>query len=108
MIRFSALAILLVAELAHANSFDWAGKVEADAADVESEDPRKRQEAVNALSGDEITLAAPYLMKVIEKDGDAGIRQQAARALGAGQAEVAIPVMKTWLNGFDKKEAAVA
>ena len=108
MTRFPALALLLSAGLAHANSFDWAGKVDADAADIESEDATKRQASLNALAGDEITLAAPYLMKVVEHDTDANLRQQAARALGAGGAEVVVPVMKNWLNGFDKKDATVA
>nr|HEX4313286.1 HEAT repeat domain-containing protein [Kofleriaceae bacterium] len=91
-----------------AHAFDWAGKVEVDAADLDSDDPKKRLDAVAQLGADDPALAAPYLMKVIDKDADASVREAAARALGAGGSEAAVPSMIQWLNNPDKKEAATA
>src|SRR5437763_752373 len=90
MIRFSALAILLVAELAHANSFDWAGKVEDDKPDV-------KRETIDQLEqlGDRravIPLVARF------GDSQLEIRKSAVRAVGRLGDPSAIPALIRLLN----------
>jgi HEAT repeat protein len=104
-----ALALAAIAGVPHrAHAFDWAGKVDADAADLSSDEPKKRLEAVAQLGADDIALATPYLISVVEHDADGGVREAAARALGAGGAEAVVPAMIQWLNSPDKKQAATA
>jgi HEAT repeat protein len=76
--------------------FDWAGHVEVDAEGLQSDDPAKRAEAVNALAEYDIELTQAHLMKALD-DPDERVRLQAARALGKGGALAAVPAMIDWL-----------
>jgi HEAT repeat protein len=90
-----------------AAAFDWAGLVALEAEGLQSDDPKKRLEAVALLADSDIHLAQPYLMKALT-DPDQGVQHQAAKALGAGGAVAAIPVLVGWLNDVDPKTKAVA
>jgi len=92
--------------VAHAG-FDWQGAVDADAEGLQSDDPKKRLEAISYLATRDINLAQPYLMKALEDD-DLTVRHQAAKALGVGGAMAAVPVMIEWLADVDAKTKAVA
>src|SRR5262245_55459864 len=81
----------MAATVAHAG-FDWQGAVDADAEGLQSDDPKKRLEAISYLSTRDIHLAQPYLLKALEDD-DQTVRHQAAKALGVGGAMVAVSVM---------------
>ncbi len=87
--------------------FDWQGAVDADAEGLESDDPKKRLEAISYLGTRDIHLAQPYLMKALRDDDDS-VRHQAAKALGLGGAQAAVPVMIEWLADIDAKTKAVA
>jgi HEAT repeat protein len=111
MLRLRAVCVgigLVLMASGGARAFDWAGKVDADATDLKSDDPKKRLEAVAQLGADDMTLAAPFLLNVIEQDAAPEVREAAARALGAGGAEAAVPLMILWLNGTNKQQAATA
>jgi HEAT repeat protein len=104
-----ALALLGVqpaARVAHAG-FDWQGAVDADAEGLQSDDPKKRLEAISYLRTRDIHLAQPYLMKALNDD-DLSVRHEAAKALGAGGASAAVPAMIDWLADIDAKTRAVA
>jgi HEAT repeat protein len=99
--------LLLGGTAARADHFNWAGQVELDAEGLQSDDPKKRLDAVALLGMDDIHLAQPYLMKALSDD-DLGVRHQAAKALGAGGATAAVPQMIEWLSDVDAKTRAVA
>ncbi|NVB80453.1 MAG: hypothetical protein HOV81_18820 [Kofleriaceae bacterium] len=102
--------LLLGAGPAHAVPgpfFDWQGAVDVDAEGLQSDDPKKRLEAVGFLSQRDVNLAQGYLLKAL-KDDDISVRHQAAKALGAGGAQAAVPIMIDWLNDVDAKTKAVA
>jgi HEAT repeat protein len=99
--------LLLLGGTAHADHFNWAGQVELDAEGLQSDDPKKRLDAVALLGMDDIHLAQPFLMKALSDD-DLGVRHQAAKALGAGGATAAVPQMIEWLSDVDAKTRAVA
>lgn len=99
--------LLLLGGSARADHFNWAGQVELDAEGMQSDDPKKRLDAVALLGMDDIHLAQPYLMKALSDD-DLGVRHQAAKALGAGGATIAVPQMIEWLSDVDAKTRAVA
>jgi HEAT repeat protein len=102
-----ALALLLFgAAPAHAG-FDWQGAVEVDAEGLQSDDPKKRLDAIAYLGMRDIHLAQPYLMRALADD-DISVRHQAAKALGAGGAVAAVPTMIEWLADTDPKTRAVA
>ena len=99
--------LLLLGGTARADHFNWAGQVDLDAEGLQSDDPKKRLDAVALLGMDDIHLAQPFLMKALS-DEDLGVRHQAAKALGAGGATIAVPVMIEWLSDVDAKTRAVA
>jgi HEAT repeat protein len=99
--------LLLGGSTARADHFNWAGQVVLDAEGLQSDDPKKRLDAVALLGMDDIHLAQPYLMKALSDD-DLGVRHQAAKALGAGGATIAVPQMIEWLGDVDAKTRAVA
>lgn len=105
-----ALAVLLLGaapvRVAHAG-FDWQGAVDADAEGLDSDDPKKRLEAISYLATRDIHLAQPYLMKALA-DEDVSVRHQAAKALGVGGARAAVPLMIEWLADIDAKTKQVA
>ena len=103
----AALLLALVGAHPAAAGFNWSGQVEADAADLSSDDPKKRLDAVSLLALDDIHLAQPFLMKALA-DEDPSVRQQAAKALGAGGAVAAVPRMIEWLSDQDTKTRVVA
>lgn len=108
MIRLRlALGLLLLGAAPVYAGFDWQGAVEADAEGLESDDPKKRLEAISYLSTRDIHLAQPYLMRAL-KDDDLSVRHQAAKALGAGGALAAVPIMIDWLSDIDAKTRQVA
>lgn len=88
-------------------TFDWAGRVELDAAGLQSDDPAKRLEAVIELAKYDVALSATHLMRALRDDDDK-VRLAAARALGQGGALVAVPVMIEWLGDPDPKTRAAA
>jgi HEAT repeat protein len=102
-----ALALLLFgASPAHAG-FDWQGAVDVDAEGLQSDDAKKRLDAIAYLGMRDIHLAQPYLMRALA-DEDLSVRHQAAKALGAGGAVVAVQAMIEWLADTDPKTRAVA
>ncbi len=92
---------------ASAWSFTWAGQVELDAEGLQSSDPAKRVEAVDALADRDIALTQGHLLKAVE-DPDERVRLQAARALGKGGALAAVPVMIEWLASIKQEVRSVA
>lgn len=99
--------LLLLGGTARADHFNWAGQVDLDAEGLQSDDPKKRLDAVALLGMDDIHLAQSFLMKALS-DEDLGVRHQAAKALGAGGATIAVPTMIEWLSDVDAKTRAVA
>lgn len=112
MKRFAGLAValgLLVSapRAAGAWTFDWAGHVEVDAENLQSDDPAKRLEAVIELAKYDVALTQPHLMKALADD-DEKVRHQAAKALGQGGALAAVPIMIEWLGDQSPQTKAVA
>jgi HEAT repeat protein len=105
-LRLVLALLLLAAEPAHAG-FDWQGAVDVDAEGLQSDDPKKRLEAISYLRTRDVHLAQPYLMKALA-DEDLSVRHEAAKALGAGGAVAALPVLIDWLADIDAKTRAVA
>ncbi|MCX5742920.1 MAG: HEAT repeat domain-containing protein, partial [Proteobacteria bacterium] len=83
-------------------SFDWVGAVEVDAEGLASDLPKTRLDAVTALLGHDISLTKPYLLRAIVDD-DPGVRQAAAKGLGAGGAVEAVPILGDWLSDIEPK-----
>jgi HEAT repeat protein len=106
MLRVALGLLLFAAAPAHAG-FDWQGAVDADAEGLQSDNPKTRLDAVAYLSQRDIHLAQKYLIKALS-DEDVSVRHQAAKALGAGGAVAAVPIMIEWLNDVDAKTKAVA
>lgn len=102
-----ALGLLLFAAAPARAGFDWQGAVDADAEGLQSDNPKTRLDAVAYLSQRDIHLAQKYLIKALS-DEDVSVRHQAAKALGAGGAVAAVPIMIEWLNDVDAKTKAVA
>jgi HEAT repeat protein len=102
-----ALALLLLGTAPARAGFDWQGAVEVDAEGLQSDDPKKRLDAIAYLGMRDIHLAQPYLMRALADD-DISVRHQAAKALGAGRAVAAVPTMIEWLADTDPKTRAVA
>jgi HEAT repeat protein len=102
-----ALALLLLGAGPARAGFDWQGAVEVDAEGLQSDDQKKRLDAIAYLGMRDIHLAQPYLMRALGDD-DLGVRHQAAKALGAGGAVVAVQPMIEWLADTDPKTRAVA
>ncbi len=92
---------------AHAWTFDWAGHVEVDAENLQSDDPSKRLEAVIELAKYDVALTQPHLLKALADD-DEKVRHQAAKALGQGGAVAAVPIMIEWLGDQSAQTKAVA
>ena len=90
-----ALGLALSARPALA-SFDWVGAVEIDAADLDNEDVRKREEAVGKLAAYDASLTAPHLMKALN-DPEPRVRLEAARVLGRGGVAEVVKPMVEWL-----------
>lgn len=102
-----ALGLLLLAAGPVHAGFDWQGAVDADAEGLQSDNPKTRLDAVAYLSQRDVHLAQKYLIKALT-DEDISVRHQAAKALGAGGAKAAVPIMVDWLNDIDAKTKAVA
>ncbi len=102
-----ALALLLLGAGPARAGFDWQGAVEVDAEGLQSDDPKKRLDAIAYLGMRDIHLAQPYLLHALSDD-DPSVRHQAAKALGAGGARAAVPPMIEWLADTDPKTRAVA
>jgi HEAT repeat protein len=102
-----ALAVLLLGAAPASAGFDWQGAVDADAEGLQSDDPKKRLDAIAYLGMRDIHLAQPYLLRALTDD-DLSVRHQAAKALGAGGATVAVGPMIEWLADTDPKTRAVA
>jgi HEAT repeat protein len=101
------LGLLLLGTTVHADTFNWEGKVEVDAIDLQSDDPKKRVDAVRLLAMDDIHLSQPFLMKALTDD-DLSVRHEAAKALGIGGAAVAVAPMIEWLADADPRTRATA
>jgi cellulose synthase operon protein C len=95
-----ALGLLIVspwAAPAHAGfNFDWMGKVELDAADLTSDDDKKRLAAIQSLAQYDSALTAPYLLPAL-RDPQRPVRLEAARVLGRGAVADVVPTMVEWL-----------
>ncbi|MFT3699718.1 MAG: HEAT repeat domain-containing protein [Kofleriaceae bacterium] len=108
MIRLRAvLGLLLLTGPAHADRFNWEGQVEVDAADLTSQDAKKRVDAVRLLAQDDISLSQRFLIKALA-DQDFTVRTEAAKALGLGQSQLAAGPMIEWLGDTDPRIRAVA
>ncbi len=105
-LRLTLALLLLGAAPAHAG-FDWQGAVDVDAEGLQSDDPKKRLDAIAYLGMRDIHLAQKYLMRALS-DEDMSVRHQAAKALGAGGAVAAVQPMIEWLADTDPKTRAVA
>ncbi|HTJ46126.1 MAG TPA: HEAT repeat domain-containing protein [Kofleriaceae bacterium] len=90
-------ALLLQSAPARAWSFDWIGRVEVDAENLQSDDPKERLDAVTALANYDVAYTAPYLLKALDDD-DASVRLEAGRVLGRGGARAAAPRITEWLG----------
>ena len=100
-------AVAALAIPAHASRFDWAGKVELDAAGLRSDDAKRRISAVHLLALDDIQLSEPFLLQALT-DSDRSIRLEAGKALGAGRSNAAVPALIDWLADPDARTRAVA
>src|SRR5258708_6103955 len=69
-----AVVIALGAPHAHADKFNWEGQVEVDAADLQSDDAKKRGD----IGGAEATSALTRSLG----DADPAVRQRAVKSLG--------------------------
>ncbi len=92
---------------AAAQVFDWAGKIELDAAGLESTDPKTRHDAVAKLGRYAIEWTKPYLLDALE-DKDIEVRSAAGRLLGKGKVEEALPVVVKWLTEADSRTKQTA
>lgn len=92
---------------AHADSFDWAGKVERDAHGLRSDDPKRRLDAVHLLAMDNIALSQRFLLQALTDD-DRSVRLEAGKALGMGGAEAAVPAFIEWLADTDPRTRTIA
>lgn len=101
------LALLLLGTSPARAGFDWQGAVDVDAEGLQSDDAKKRLDAIAYLGMRDIHLAQAYLMRALGDD-DINVRHQAAKALGAGGATVAVQPMVEWLADTDPKTRAVA
>ena len=88
-------------------TFDWAGRVEVDAEGLNNADGQKRLEAVTSLGTYDIALTEKHLMRALE-DPEAKVREAAAKALGQGQSQKAVPRLVEWLSSHDPKTQQVA
>jgi HEAT repeat protein len=102
-----ATALLLLGAAPARAGFDWQGAVDVDAEGLQSDDAKKRLDAIAYLGMRDIHLAQPYLMRALTDD-DLSVRHQAAKALGAGGALAAVQPMVEWLADTDPKTRAVA
>ena len=105
--RRALFCMLLLGGTARADHFNWAGQVDLDAEGLQSDDAKRRLDAVALLGMDDIHLAQPHLMKALT-DEDIHVRHQAAKALGSGGATAAVPLMIEWLSDVDATTRAVA
>lgn len=102
-----ALALVLLGAAPARAGFDWQGAVELDAEGLQSDDEKKRLDAIAYLGMRDIHLAQKYLLQAL-RDPDQRVRHQAAKALGAGGATAAVPTMIEWLADSDPVTRAVA
>ncbi len=102
-----ALGLVASSPRAHAWTFDWAGHVEVDAENLQSDDAAKRLEAVIELAKYDVALTQPHLIKALSDD-DEKVRHQAAKALGQGGSLAAVPIMIEWLGDQSPQTKAVA
>lgn len=81
-------------------SFDWSGRIEADARGLASDDAEQRVTAVNALRAYDASLTRRLLLPMLDDDDDE-VRRAAARALGAAGVVEAVPSLVPWLGDPD-------
>lgn len=101
------LFVAAIVVVAPAWNFDWAGHVEVDAEGLQSDDPAKRHDAVGDLGKYDISLTEKHLMQALA-DPDEKVRIAAAKALGSGGSQAAVPTMIEWLTDVDPKIQQVA
>ncbi len=101
------LALALDTTPAQAWSFDWAGHVEVDAADLQSKDREKRLQAVTQLGKYDAALTEKHLVVALDDD-DEKVQLQAAKILGEVRAAAAVPVLVGWLSEPDTKKKLAA
>lgn len=102
-----ALALVLLGAAPARAGFDWQGAVDLDAEGLQSDDEKKRLDAIAYLGMRDIHLAQKYLLRAL-RDPDQRVRHQAAKALGAGGATAAVQPMIEWLADSDPLTRAVA
>lgn len=98
---------LLPASPAAAWSFDWIARIELDAEGLTAENPSVRVAAVQALAGYDINLTERYLLGALN-DAALEVRLDAARALGRGRSQRAVPALIEWLGDIEPKTRIAA
>lgn len=98
----STLAITAVLGAEAAAAFDWIGLVELEAEGLRSDNAATRDRAVQQLSQYDIHLTESYLLTALE-DPALEVRLDAARALGVGRSERAVPTLIEWLGDAETK-----
>jgi cellulose synthase operon protein C len=88
-------------------SFDWIGHVELDAEGLTAENPSVRVAAVQALAAYDINLTERYLLGALT-DAALEVRLDAARALGRGRSQRAVPTLIEWLGDIEPKTRVAA
>ncbi|MCE9573196.1 MAG: HEAT repeat domain-containing protein, partial [Deltaproteobacteria bacterium] len=105
----AALAALLLTQAAPARAwtFDWLGRVEADAEALTSTDPKDRLAAIAELANYDVTYTAKFLIPVLDDD-DPVVRLEAGRVLGRGGARAAARPIIEWLGDITPATRAAA
>lgn len=98
---------LLAASPAAAWSFDWIARIELDAEGLTAENPSVRVAAVQALAAYDINLTERYLLGALN-DPALEVRLDAARALGRGRSQRAVPALIEWLGDIEPKTRIAA
>ena len=109
------LALTAGPSAASAWTFDWAGRVEADAEGLTSDTVQDRLDAVTELGKYDIALTERHLLGETGgerhtglDDPDEKVRHAAAKALGQGGSLKAVPRLIEWLSDHDPKTKQVA
>ncbi len=105
LITVALLTVALLSQVVsprNVSAFEWLGKIELDAQDLQSDDPQKRLAAVQRLAtyGDSVALIKPHLMAALS-DPDIKVRQFAGRVLGQFGVVEIIPTITRWLNSAE-------
>nr|MBA2545195.1 HEAT repeat domain-containing protein [Deltaproteobacteria bacterium] len=102
-----ALGLILGVRDSTAWTFDWAGHVEVDAEGLSSDDAQKRLDAVTDLGKYDVALTEKHLIKALD-DTDEKVRHTAAKTLGQGGSQKAVPKLIDWLASGESKTKQVA